>query len=146
MTGKGSGKRGRPLGHRLSVATRRAISQSKTGQKHKQETKDKISKSLVMYFRAKNPLSEEFTNRYFRLDENGDLALWIGEHAEKIDSYMDVMTEKAIRNKGKIEISCGNNIEFFSHGITPEVIILFKEHCERTGQDFEDALEDAGIL
>ena len=71
---------------------------------------------------------------------------WIDENAESIDAAMDVMTEKAIRNKGKVEISCGNNIEFFSHGITPEIIILFREHCELTGQSFEDALEDAGLL
>jgi hypothetical protein len=128
------------------VSTRRAISQSKTGQKHKQSTKDKISKSLVMYFRQKNPLSEEMTNRYLRFDEDGDLTEWIDENSEGLNNAMDVMTEKALRNKGKIEISCGNNIEFFSHSMTPEIIFLFKEYCEETGKDFEEVLEDAGIL
>jgi hypothetical protein len=146
LTGKGSGKRGRPLGYRLSEASRRAISQSKTGQKHKQETKDKISRSLVSYFRAKNPLSEEMSACYYRFDNTGALADWIDEYSEDIDSAMDVMTEKVLRNKGKIEISCGHNIEFFSHGITPELIYLFKEHCEITGADFEQVLEEAGIL
>jgi len=146
LTGKGSGKRGRPLGYRLSEASKRAIRQSKRGQKHKQETKDKISKSLIMYFRAKHPLSEEMTNRYCRFDSNPELLVWVDENAEEINSSMDVMTEKSLRNKGKIEITCGHNIEFFSHGITPEVIVLFKEHCELTGQTLEEVLEYAGIL
>lgn len=146
MTGKGSGKRGRPLGYRLTEASKRAISQSKLGQKHKQETKDKISKSLVMFFRAKHPLSEEMTNRYCRFDDNADLITWVDENAEDLNCTMDVMTEKSLRNKGKMEITCGHNIEFFSHGVTPEVIVLFKEHCELTGQTLEEVLESAGIL
>lgn len=146
MTGKGSGKRGRPLGYRLTEASKRAISQSKTGQRHKQETKDKISKSLIMYFRAKHPLSEEMTNRYCRFDDSDDLVDWVDDNAEDLNSTANVMTEKSIRNKGKVEMTCGHNIEFFSHGITPEIVVLFKEHCELTGRDLEDVLEDAGIL
>lgn len=146
MTGNGSGKRGRPLGFRLSDSSRRAISQSKTGQKHRQETKDKISKSLVKYFRTKNPLSEEMSICYYRFDKTGALSDWIDEYAYDIDSSMDVMTDKVLRNKGKVEISCGHNIEFFSHGITPELIFLFKEYCEISGKDFEDVLEEAGII
>ena len=146
MTGKGSGKRGRPLGYRLTEASKRAISQSKLGQKHKQETKDKISKSLISYFRAKHPLSEEMTNRYCHFNDGDRLVGWLDKNADDLNSAMDVMTEKSIRNKGKIEITCGHNIEFFSHGVTPEVVILFKEHCELTGQSLEEVLEEVGIL
>ncbi len=54
---------------------------------------------------------------------------------------MVIMTEKAMRNKCKIEITCGNNIEFFSHNITPELIYLFKEYCEEHGVDPEEMME-----
>jgi hypothetical protein len=43
-------------------------------------------------------------------------------------------------NKGKIEVTCGSNIEFFSHAVTPELIVLFKEYCEENNLNFEDVL------
>jgi hypothetical protein len=141
MTGRGSGKRGRPLGFRLSEASKRAISMSKTGQQHRPETKDKISKSLIMYFRRKNPISEEITNRYCGAMDD-DLCDWIQEVGDELDASMDIMTEKAIRNKCKMEITCGNNIEFFSHDMNPEIIYLFKEYCERNGLNPEDVLAE----
>jgi hypothetical protein len=141
MTGKGSGKRGRPLGFRLSEASKRAISMSKTGQQHRPETKDKISKSLIMYFRRKNPISEEITNRYCGTMDD-EMCNWIQEVGDELDMAMDIMTEKAIRNKCKIEITCGNNIEFFSHDMNPELIYLFKEYCEENDLDPEDVLGD----
>lgn len=140
MTGNGSGKRGRPLGFRLSESSKRAISQSKTGQSHRPETKDKISRSLIMYFRRKNPISEEITNHYCRTMDD-DMCDWIQEVGDRLDATMNIMTEKAMRNKCKIEITCGNNIEFFSHNITPELLYLFKEYCEENGLDPEETLE-----
>lgn len=141
MTGKGSGRRGRPLGFRLSDFSKRSISLSKTGQQHKQETKDKISRSLLLYFKRKNPISEELTNRYFRIA--GDSIIdWLQDAGEELDSSLDIMTDKALFNKGKIEISCGNNIEYFSHGITPELIILFREYCTINNLNPEDVLMD----
>jgi hypothetical protein len=141
LTGKGSGKRGRPLGFRLSEASKRAISISKKGQQHRQETKDKISKSLIMYFRRKNPISEEITNRYCRAMDD-ELCNWINDVSDELDAAFDVMTEKAMKNKCKIEITCGNNIEYFSHSVTPELIFLFKEYCIENGLDPEDILEE----
>ena len=139
MTGKGSGKRGRPLGFRLSEESKRSISMSKTGQRHRQETKDKISRSLIMYFRKKNPISEEITNYYCgAMDDN--ICDWIQDIGDELDASMDVMTEKALRNKCKIEITCGSNIEYFSHNITPELIIMFKEFCEENNIKPEDIL------
>ena len=140
MTGNGSGKRGRPLGFKLSDTSKRAISMSKTGQYHRPETRDKISRSLVMYFRRKNPISEEITNQYCRSD-NDEMCEWIQEVGEELDSSMNIMTEKAIRNKCKVEITCGGNIEYFSHNVTPELILLFKEYCERNDLNPEEALE-----
>ena len=51
MNNKG---RGRPLGFRLSEESKRAISDSKKGQKHSELTKDKISKTLISYFKNIN--------------------------------------------------------------------------------------------
>lgn len=141
MTGNGSGKRGRPLGFRLSESSKRSISMSKTGQRHRPETRDRISRSLIMYFRRKNPLSEEITNRYCRFDDD-ETCEWVTSVQEELDASMDIMTEKALMNKSKIEITCGGNIEFFSHTLTPELIVLFKEYCDQNDLDFEDVLED----
>jgi hypothetical protein len=141
LTGKGSGKRGRPLGFRLSESSKRAISMSKTGQQHRPETKDKISKSLILYFRKKNPLSEEITNKYCKMADDV-VDKWISEVSEELDSYMDVMTDRAIRNKCKIEITCGHNIEYFHHNVTPELFLLFKEYCILNDLDPEDVLEE----
>jgi len=141
LTGNGSGKRGRPLGFRLSEASKRSISMSKTGQRHRPETRDRISRSLIMYFRRKNPLSEEIVNRYCRFDDD-ETCQWVTDVQEELDASMDIMTEKALLNKSKIEITCGGNIEFFSHTLTPELIVLFKEYCDQNDLDFEDVLEE----
>lgn len=141
MTGKGSGKRGRPLGFRLSDTSKRAISMSKTGQQHRPETRDKISRSLMMYFKRKNPISEEMAARYFMLYDE-DVCDWIQDMGEELDLCTDIMTEKALRNKCKIEITCGHNIEYFSHGITPELILLFKEYCIENNVSPEDFLRE----
>jgi len=137
VTDKGSGKRGRPLGFRLSESSKRSISQSKFGQKHKNITKDKISHSLIMYFRRKNPLSEEIINRYGRVGDDA-LCYWLNEIQDDLNSSMDILTERSLRNKTKIEITCGHNIEFFGHSITPELLVLFKEFCEENNLDVDE--------
>jgi len=141
LINKGNGKRGRPVGYELSEESKKAISLSKTGQRHKQETRDKISKSLILYFRKKNPISVEMVNRY-RKSLDDAACEWINSYGDELDTVTDVITEKAIRSKCKIEITCGHNIEYFSHNITPELIIIFKEYCEENGLDPEDVLEE----
>lgn len=133
------GRRGRPLGFKLSEASKRSISMSKVGQRHRSETKDKISKSLVMYFKKRNPISDEINNRYIRVCDIASYC-WFEDNRDELDLSMDILTEKAMRNKNKIELSCGSNIEYFSHNITPELIYLFKEFCEENGLDYEDVL------
>ena len=137
MTGKGSGKRGRPLGFKLSEISKRSISQSKLGQRHKNITKDKISHSLIMYFRRKNPLSEEIINMYCRVGDD-TLCYWINEIQDDLNTSMDVLTERSLRNKTRIELNCGHHIENFGHSITPELLILFKEFCEENDLDVEE--------
>ena len=141
-----NGRRGRPIGYRLSEESKRAISESKKGQVHKQATKDKISRSLIVYFRKKNPVSVEMINYYGRI--SGETACdWIGGAREGIDECEEIMTEKALRNKQKMEITCGANIELFSHKLTPELLMLFKEYCDELGKSPEvvyDELEKDG--
>jgi hypothetical protein len=126
-------KRGRPIGFRLSEESKRSISDSKRGQRHREETKDKISRSLVIYFKRQNPLSEELVRTYCRF--NDDLCDWFDEYSDDIDSYEDVLTQKAMQNTRKTELSYGNDIEYFSHGLTPEIIALYVEHCEQNDLD-----------
>ena len=140
---KRQGRRGRPLGFKLSEYSKRAISASKQGQRHKNETKDKISKSLLIYFRSKDPLSEELINMYCRTDDD-ELCGWINDISEELDSLDDIMTIRALRNARRIEMTAGHNIEYFSHEVTPEMLVLFKEVCEELGKDPMEFFDELG--
>ncbi len=139
-----NGRRGRPIGFRLSESSKRAISESKRGQRHRQETKDKISSSLIVYFKRKNPLSEELMNMYCNFEEGGPVCEWMANNEDNIDMLEDVMTLKGLRNANRIEITVGPNIEFFSHEITPEMIVLFIEACEELGVDPNEYFDEMG--
>lgn len=137
-------KIGRPLGFRLSSESKRAISESKKGQRHKEETKVKISRSLHIYFRRKSPLSVEMMNMYCGFgeedEENIDTEIfeWLNKVKDEIDDFEDVLTDKVIRNKCNVEITCGGTIEYFSHNINPEIIFLAKEYCESNNININD--------
>ena len=126
-------KRGRPLGYKLSEETKTAIRCSKVGQKHSQETKDKISKSLLRYFRKKNPLSVEMENSYGNYDEDGYLLEWIEEMREFIDSSEDILTYRSVYNMARYEHSTSVDVESISHEVTPELLLMFKQHCLSVG-------------
>lgn len=140
MSNSEQGKRGRPIGHHLSEESKRAIAESKRGQKHKQETRDKISRSLIIYFNQFNSLSDELADRYCRTDDD-ELCNWINEVRDELDSSESILTQKRMRNKRRIELCCGNNIEFFSHNLTPETMVIIKDLVEKFGE-VEDILED----
>lgn len=124
---KFNGRKGRPIGYRLSEASKRAISEAKKGQKHKESTKDKISRTLQNYFRKKNPLSEEIINTYCRVSDD-ELCEWMCEFSEEIDSYRDILTRRMLNNKTQSEITYGDNIEeLFSHSMTPELLLMWKQ-------------------
>jgi hypothetical protein len=129
-------KRGRPVGFKLSQESKDAISESKEGQTHTQETKDKISRSLILYFRRLHPLSDEIANKYCRIDDDITCG-WVNRVREELDDLDDVMTSRTMRSTRRTELSCGNNIEYFGHNITPEVLLLFKEFCELHNLDPE---------
>lgn len=134
-------QRGRPIGFRLSAESKKAISESKQGQTHSQETKDKISRSLILYFRKLNPLSEEMEKYYCKVDDN-IACEWVQSVREDLDNLTDVRTDKSLRNTRRIELTCGNNIEYFGHNITPEVIVLFKEFCRLNGLDPDEVFDN----
>ena len=121
-------KRGRPLGFKLSEYSKDAISRSKVGQKHSQETKDKISKALMMYFKKLNPLSREIEKKYC-VPGNEELCDWIDGARVCIDTIDDVRTSRSMKNSRNIEVSYGQNIEAFSHDLTPERLLELFEEC-----------------
>ncbi len=134
------GKRGRPLGFKLSQESKDAISESKMGQSHTQETRDKISRSLIIYFKRKNPLSDEIENIYCRLNDD-TVYDWVESVKDELNELDDVRTSKSMRNTRKMELTCGNNIEYFGHTLTPEVLLLFKEFCEIHGLNPEEVFD-----
>lgn len=140
MNVNGNGKRGRPTGFKLSESSKKQISESKMGQQHKQETKDKISHALLIYFKCKNPLSEEIINKYCRIDDD-ELCSWVTEVQDDLDKLEDIRTERTMYNSRKTELAFGTNIEYFSHNITPESIILFKEYCDEHDLNFDDFVD-----
>lgn len=136
------GKKGRPVGFRLSEASKRAISEAKKGQRHKESTKDKISRSLKNYFRQRDPLSEEIVNRYCRIMDDR-MCTWAYEVSDELDDCRDILTNRAIANKNRIEIAYGVNIEeIFSHNLTPELILMFKQEAAILGLEFEDPFKE----
>lgn len=133
--------RGRPRGYRLSEESKKAISEAKEGQRHTQETRDKISRSLIIYFRKLNPLSEDIENRYCRADDDITCG-WVQSVRAELDNLDDVLTRKAMLSKSRIEIACGGNIEYFSHNVTPEILVLFKEFCRINNLNMDEVYDD----
>lgn len=124
------GRKGRPIGYRLSDASKRSISEAKKGQRHKETTKAKISKSLLTYFDRMSPLSDELTNMYCRSNDDC-VCSWMHNIIDDLNESIDILTQRTIRNKLKIEISYGHNIEeIFSHKITPELLLMYKQEYE----------------
>lgn len=124
------GRKGRPLGFRLSAASKRAISEAKKGQKHKKLTKEKISRSLSLYFKLKHPLSEDLVCTYFKYLD-ADAYKWLKDHISQLDESKDILTKRTIRNRTQIEIAYGVEIEeMFGHNITPEFLLICKEDHE----------------
>lgn len=58
-------KRGRPVGHKLSEATKQQISMTKTGQLHKPKTRRKISKTLKKYYSSPEGILQREKTRAF---------------------------------------------------------------------------------
>lgn len=134
-------KRGRPIGFKLSNETKKAISESKIGHKHSEETKNKISKSLIAYFRKKRPMSDEIINMYCRVGDD-DMCDWIMSVRERLDSFEEIKTYRAVLTAEQYEGSCGSDIEILSHSMTPELLVLFKEYCEKNGLNMDVVFDE----
>ena len=138
--------RGRPIGFKLSEASKRAISEAKKGQKHKESTKVKISRTLREYFRSKNPLSDEIINTYCRVNDDS-ICDWMYNVTDELDSYRDILTQRILKNKLNIELSYGDNIEkMFSHSITPELLIMYKEERLSLNIELDDEEDYEGEI
>jgi len=125
-------KRGRPSGHRLSNDTKEKIRRKRLGRSHSQRTKDKISKSLIAYFKNKESLSMSIEHEYSYISE--EAVEWISEHREEIDVTEHVMTEKRLMYLKQIEICLGSDIEYlFGHNATPEFLMILKEEMQEKG-------------
>jgi len=119
-------KRGRPIGHKLSESTKEKIRQKRLGRSHSKETRDKISRSLVAYFKKRDLLSDSLEYEYSYLSE--EATDWVFENRDAIDETEHVMTEKRLSYLKQLEIALGNDIEnMFGHKATPEFFILLKE-------------------
>lgn len=134
--------RGRPLGYRLSEESKRAISESKKGQKHSEETKEKISKTLLQYFRNLHPLSKELYEDYKDvIDSNPEVRSWYNSIVSDYDSSSDFFTEKSLNSKRLREISIEYNIDMSSNLninsilSNPEKFSYFKILCEERNID-----------
>lgn len=146
--------RGRPLGFRLSDKSKRAISEAKTGQRHSEETKEKISRTLMAYFRNIHPLSKELYEEYKELIElNDEVKSWFNKISTDYDSTRTVFTEKSLNSKRlrevsieyNIDMSDNTNLNFFTSN--PEKMCELKLICEQKNISFKDivSMVDAKI-
>lgn len=139
--------RGRPLGFKLSEESKRAISVAKTGQRHSEKTKDKISRTLMAYFRNIHPLSKELYEDYKDLiDLNGDINNWFEHISDTYDDTKTVHTERSLNSKRlreisieyNIDMSDNNNLNFFASN--PEKMCELKMLCEKNSISIKDAI------
>lgn len=139
--------RGRPLGYRLSEESKRAISEAKKGQKHSEATKDKISKSLISYFRLLYPLSRELYEDYQDLIDNDDeIAEWFSSITQELDTSTNFMTEKSLNSRRMRELSIemnmdlSKNINVDSFKTNPEKMCELRLLCKQYDLDMDTIL------
>ena len=135
--------RGRPLGFKLSDASKQAISESKKGQKHSEETKDKISKTLIAYFRHIHPLSEELYEQYKEeIESSEEVREWFNNVYNHYDQTRNIQTERSLNSKRFREISIEYNINMADNPYikdiieNPEALCEIKELCKQLGLNF----------
>jgi len=118
-------KRGRPLGFKLSDESKQAISSSKLGHIHSNNTKDKISGSLVKFYKDKYPLSSEMLEFYHRYYGEA-VASWIAKNFDALDNMEDVVTDRAIHNFKRRELEFNSCFYKSSNSLDPEKVMDLK--------------------
>jgi hypothetical protein len=118
-------RRGRPLGHILSDTTKSKIRVSRIGRPHSKETRNKIARSLTLYFKHRNPISESFDRDYRNFPK--EITAWLINNRSALDESEDIMPNKRLMYISQSEVSYGPDIENFYHFSTPEFLLLFKE-------------------
>lgn len=118
-------KPGRPVGYELSDLSKEKIRQSRIGKSHSLETRNKISTSLLRYFKKRDPVSIgiEYEYRSFPIEARE----WLEDHRAEMDITSNIMTNKRIEYLSQHEISYGSEIENFCHRATPEFFLMLKE-------------------
>jgi len=137
--------RGRPLGFKLSEESKRAISESKKGQRHSEATKEKISRTLISYFRNMFPLSTELYDQYYEeIEASPDNREWFAKISAMFDETTDIYTERSLNSKRFREISIEYNISMEDNPYlnkvmsNPEDICELREQCEKLGLNFDE--------
>ncbi len=129
--------RGRPYGYKLSFETKNKIRQHRLGSHHNQTTKDKISKSLIAYFKKRDSFSRSINHEY---EDVMEAVEWIGENSDELDDCnFSIMTERRLSHCRQLEVSLGHELEImFGHNTTPEFLLLLKEELQKSGKDIKE--------
>ncbi len=124
-------RRGRPLGYELSNISKDKIRHSRLGKCHTIETRNKISRSLIKYFKERDSIAVGLEREYrcFPI-EAGE---WIMQKASEIDETKSVISGKRLSYLNQMELCFGSEIENFCHFTTPEFILLLKEQLKEEG-------------
>ena len=145
--------RGRPLGFKLSEESKRAISEAKRGQKHSEATKEKISRTLISYFRNMYPLSSELLDNYRKeIASSTEVKEWFESIRQEFDETTNVFTERSLNSKRFREISIEYNISmednpYANRFVTnPEDIYELQDKCDKLGFNFDEVCFALGIM
>lgn len=134
--------RGRPLGFRLLEKSKEKIRRSRLGTHHTEKTKNKISQSLIAYFKSRDSFTESIRNEY--KDYPPPVDDWFVDHKELLDESESIMAEGKLTYLQQIEMCYGNEIEKFGHDAGPEFLLMLKEELVELG--LFDELEELYVL
>jgi hypothetical protein len=123
---------GRPKGYKLSEATKDKIRAKRLGTKHSKETKDKISRSLLAYFKKKDSLADSIQHEYITISK--EAVKWLVANKNNINETEYVLTDRRLWFLQQLELCIGKDIELFGHDATPEFILCLKEDLEESGR------------
>jgi hypothetical protein len=142
-------KRGRPIGFKLSDESKAAISRAKTGGRLSEETKEKISNTLINYFKKLHPLSKDIYESYKDIiDSDSKITEWYENAVEVLNSYSNVATERSLNAKRMRELTIELNIDISSNinlqqeifSSNPEYMCELKCICDKKNIHIDDAI------